>query len=210
MTDRQLSDHIGNIDDRLIQDAEHMPNYAARRRGRIVRRVAGLAAALAVMVGGAFGLGATVFAQETQIEVEVPVEQESVTLDDFGLTLILPDSWADKYALERSQGEGYDQYVFYSPEFRANFTSGGDIGGVLFYVNYYEGVFATQSEVEDANGTWNYAEHRYIATTRDGTYVLYYPSDMQVHPFNGDYELYSEMESEIGQIRFVLDNALGE
>ncbi len=210
MTNRQLSDHIGNIDDRIVELSAKVPNYARRRRAHMAKRVAGMAAALVIMVGGGFGLGATVFAQEVEVRVEVPVEQETVTLEDFGITLILPDSWKGKYAVERSVGDGYEEYVFYSPEFRANFTEQGDIGGCLFYVNYYEGVYATQSEVEDPDGPWNYAGHRYIATTRDGTYVLYYPSDMQVHPFNGDYELYSKMESEIGEIRFVLDNALGE
>src|SRR5699024_5241848 len=76
---KQLSDRIGNIDDRLTEEAEHMQNYGKHRRQKIARNFAAAAAALAVMVGGGFGLGATVFAQEIEVQVEVPVEPESVT-----------------------------------------------------------------------------------------------------------------------------------
>ena len=206
MTNRQLSEHIGNIDDRLVEYAARVPNYARRRRVRAAKRFGGIAAALVIAVGGALGLGATVFAQEVEVTVEVPVERETVVLEDFGITLILPDSWKGKYAVEREEGDGYSTYRLYNPEFRENM---GGIGGYLFYVNFYEGVYATQAEVEDPDGQWNYAGHRYIATTRDGTYVLYYPSDVQINPFGDDEEEYRQMESEIREIRFVLDNALG-
>lgn len=32
MNNRQLSEHIGNIDDRLIKQAEQIPDYAAMHR----------------------------------------------------------------------------------------------------------------------------------------------------------------------------------
>lgn len=43
-------------------------------------------------------------------------------------------------------------------------------------------------------------------TTKDGTYLLYYASDVQCTPET--MEEYRQMESEIGDIRFVVDNAL--
>ena len=64
MTNRQFSRHMGEIDPRLVEQAENVPNYARQARRRLARRAAAAAAALAVMVGGGFGLGATVFAQE--------------------------------------------------------------------------------------------------------------------------------------------------
>ena len=48
--------------------------------------------------------------------------------------------------------------------------------------------------------------YQYIMTTKDGTYLLYYASDVQCAPET--MEEYRQMESEIGDIRFVVDNAL--
>ena len=43
-------------------------------------------------------------------------------------------------------------------------------------------------------------------TTKDGTYLLYYASDVQFT--QETMEEYRQMESEISDIRFVVDNAL--
>ena len=205
MTDRQLSDRIGNIDDRLIEQAERVPNFGAARRRRIAKRIVSAAAALAVMVGGGFGLGATVFAQEVEVQVEVPVEPEAVTLEDFGITLIFPDSWKGNYAVEKNESGGYNIYI---PSVRENQGSG--TAGILCYVTLWPEQI-TQEEHENIDGQWNYTGNRYIMTTKDGTLLLYYASDVQVDPFNEeDIELYARMDSEISQIRFVVDMALGE
>ena len=100
MNKSQFSERIGNIDERLVEQAERVPNYARQCRQRLVRRIAAAAAALAVMVCGGFGLGATVFAQEIEVPVEVPVEQETITYEDMGVTLILPDSWRGQYGVD--------------------------------------------------------------------------------------------------------------
>ncbi len=208
MTNRQLSELIGNIDDSLVQGAQHVPNYASRRRQRLAKRAAGLAAALAFMVGGGFGLGATVFAQEVEVQVEVPVEQETITLGDSGVTLILPDSWKGKYAVEEAEDQGSCSYKVYNPEFREN---AGGTAGYLFYINFYEGIYATQAEVEGRYSAWRAMTRvDFVACTRDGTYVIQYPSDVQINPFGDDEDEYRQMESEISQIRVVLDKALGE
>ena len=106
MNKSQFSERIGNIDERLVEQAERVPNYARQGRQRLVRRIAAAAAALAVMVCGGFGLGATVFAQEIEVPVEVPVEQETITYEDMGVTLILPDSWRGQYGVD-SNGSVY-------------------------------------------------------------------------------------------------------
>ena len=68
------------------------------------------------------------------------------------------------------------------------------------------GTSNSQKEQVDAGGEWDYALSRYIMTTKDGTYLLYYASDVQCTPET--MEEYRQMESEIGDIRFVVDNAL--
>lgn len=206
MTDRQLSEHIGNIDDRIVELASNVPNYARRRRARAAKRFAGLAAALAIAVGGAFGLGATVFAQEVEVQVEVPVEQETITLGDSGVTLVLPDSWKGKYAVEEVESQGSCCYKVYNPEFREN---AGGVAGYLFYIDFYEGVYATQAEVEGRYSAWQAMTRvDFVACTREGTYVIQYPSDVQINPFGDDEPEYRQMEREISQIRVILDNAL--
>ena len=183
-----------------------MQNYGKQRRQKIARNFVAVAAALAVMVGGGFGLGATVFAQEIEVQVEVPVEPESVTLEDFGITLILPDSWKGNYAVEKGESGTYNIYI---PSIRDDFPP--DIGGGgLCYVRLYPEQI-TQEEHDNTDGEWNYAASRYIMTTKDGTYLLYYASDVQYDPFDEESkELYLKMFNEISQIRFVVDNALAE
>lgn len=88
MNKKQLSEHIGNIDDRLVQQAEKNPNYAVQHRQKRLRQLLATAAALVLMIFG-FAVGATAFARE--IVVEVPVEQETLELEDVDLMLILPD-----------------------------------------------------------------------------------------------------------------------
>ena len=52
MNKKQLSEHIGNIDDRLVQQAEIIPNYVARRRQKRIRQLLATVAALVLMFFG--------------------------------------------------------------------------------------------------------------------------------------------------------------
>ena len=45
MTNRQFSRHMGEIDPRLVEQAENVPNYARQARQRLARRAAAAAAA---------------------------------------------------------------------------------------------------------------------------------------------------------------------
>ena len=94
MKKEQLSERIGNVDDRFIEEAEHTPNYAQRHQYKGIKRFSAIAAILVLMVCS-FGVGAVSFAKETI--VEIPIEQEMITLDEIGLTVILPDEWKGKY-----------------------------------------------------------------------------------------------------------------
>ena len=111
MNQKQLAEHIGNIEDRLVQQAEQIPDYAALRRGRRRRQLLAMAAALVLMVTS-FSAGAIAFARE--IVVKVPMEQEILMLEGVNLTLIFPDSWAGQYAVEKNG----QNYVVYNPQMR--------------------------------------------------------------------------------------------
>lgn len=202
MNEKQFSDRIGNVNDKLVQQAEQTPNYGREHRKRGIRQLVAIAATIALMVCS-FTVGALAFAEETI--VEVPVEQETITIEEIGLTLILPDSWKGKYAFE--QDNDFKEYHVYNPAIRE--AMGGDSetllsGGMLFYLKLWDDQL-TKEQV-DAGGEWDYARCRYIMTTKDGTYLLYYASDVQFT--QETMEEYRQMESEISAIRFVVDNAL--
>ena len=207
MTLKQFLDRIGNMDERLVQQAETIPCYRLQYRRAILRRCVAAAAAIVLMTCS-FCAGAFAFARETVIEipVEVPVEPESITIEEIGLTLIFPDHWKDQYALEKT---GFGEYLIYNPVIRkaceaVDGTSG--FGGTLFYIRCWEEQL-TLEQTKDIDGEWNFARNSYIMTTRDGTYLLYYASDIQFTP---ECEAaYREMESEIRDIRFVADRAFG-
>ena len=202
MNEKQFSDRIGNVNDKLVQQAEQTPNYGREHRKRGIRQLVAIAATIALMVCS-FTVGALAFAEETI--VEVPVEQETITIEEIGLTLILPDSWKGKYAFE--QDNDFKEYHVYNPAIRE--AMGGDSetllrGGRLFYLKLWDEQL-TKEQV-DAGGEWDYAGCRYVMTTKDGTYLLYYASDVQFTQETMDE--YRQMESEISAIRFVVDNAL--
>lgn len=205
MNKKQLSDRIGNIDDQLVLEAEQSWKYGGhrRRQGRGLRRFAAFAAVVALMACS-FSVGAIAFAKETV--VEVPAEQETIEIEDLGLTLILPDSWAGKYALERTDN---GEYHVYDPGIREAMGGSSEepmSGGMLFYILLWDEQL-TKAQV-DAGGEWNYAKCEYIMTTKAGTYLLYYASDVQFT--TETMEEYRQMESEIANIGFVLNNALAD
>ena len=197
MNIRQLSERLGNINEQLIEEAANVPNYAARRRGRLARRIASAAAALVVAVGGACALGSTVFAQEVEVPVEVLVEPESVTFEEYGITLMLPDGWKGNYAVD------YDEKCVYMPSLSQEHGR-----CVLFWLGFYPEQL-TKDEFDNIQGPWNVVPSIYIMTTADGTYSLHCASDVQYDPSNAaEAEAYVRMYREIEQIRFVVDRAV--
>lgn len=204
MNQKQLSDRIGNIDDRFVQQAEHIPDYGGRYRRKGLRNLIAIAATIALMVCS-FSVGALAFAKE--IVVEVPVEQETIEIEEIGLTLILPDSWKGRYAFEQS--DDFMEYYIYNPAIREAVGGNSETllsGGMLFYIKLWDDQL-TKEQV-DAGGEWDYARCEYIMTTKNGTYLLYYASDVQFT--QETLEEYRQMEAEISDIRFVVDNALNQ
>ena len=199
MNKKQLSEHIGNIDDRLVQQAEKIPNYASWNRRKGIRQLLAAAAVLILMVSS-FSAGAIAFARE------VPAEHETLELKGVDLTLILPDSWAGQYSVEK-----YGQnYVVYNSQIREAVSEGIDMfdGGVLFYIVCYDESMTEEQFVE--NGL-DFTAYRYILATRDKTYILQYASDVQYDPADEEQvSIYSKMQSEIKDIQFVVSNIFAE
>ena len=198
MNQRQLSERIGNMDDRLVQQAEQIPAYGRRQRRKRIRSVIAIAAIVGLMACS-FSIGTLAFAKE--IVVEIPVGQESIEMEELGLTLLLPDTWEGKYALERS--ENGREYQVYHPMIR---EAAGGSGGMLFYIMRWDDQL-TKDQVE-AGGAWDFARCEYIMTTKDGTYLLYYASDVQFTQETE--EEYRQMEAQIDEIRFVIDDAIAD
>ncbi len=199
----QLSEHIGNIDEELVEQAAQIPNYGHIRRKRRIRRFAAAAAA-AVLMAGSFSAGALAFARE--VVVEVPARQESLELADIGLTLLLPDVWSGKYGLEKDG----DNYIVYNKQIREALSEGEDdpFGGVLFYIICYAQAMTPEQVVE--NG-FDYTAYRYLFATKERTYILYHASDVQWDPGEKQQEkIYRQMESEVEDIRFVVDGVLSD
>ena len=171
---KQLSEHIGNIDDRLVEQAENIPNYRQLHHRQTIRRFLTAAAAF-VLMACSFSAGAFAFARETV--VEVPVEQEMIKLEEINLTLILPDDWKGKYSVEASG----QNYIVYHTQVREDVSAGIDAfdGGVLFYIVCYEESMTPEQFIEKG---YDFVQYRYLFSTSDKTYILCYPSDVQWNP----------------------------
>lgn len=202
MNKKQLSEHIGNIDDRLVEQAQKIPNYRQLHHRQTIRRFLTIAAAFVLMVCS-FSAGAFAFARE--IVVEVPVEQETLKLEEINLTLILPDDWRGKYSVEKNG----QNYIIYHPQIREGFgTEIAFNGGILFYIVCYEESMTPEQFIEKG---YDFVQYRYLFSTSDKTYILCYPSDVQWNPENSEQETeYLGMEGEIKDIKFVVDNILAD
>lgn len=198
MNGRNLADRIGNIDDRLIWQAEGLRNFQARRRNRMIMRLAA-GAAVAVLMLGSFAAGASVFAREA-------AEPEMVLLDEIGLTLILPDDWKGNYEVEMNEMEGGYLYTFYDSRIHGQGGEWAD-GGALFYIGAYGDRPMTQEEMEAANVLDGAVPYQYLCSTRNTNYIMVDVTDMQYDP--GDAEMakgYGELIGGIEDIRFVLED----
>lgn len=210
MNKKQLSEHIGNIDDRLVSQAEEIPNYAVQRRRRRIRRLLAATAALVLMVSS-FSAGALAFAHETI--VEVPVQQETVALEEIGLTLILPDSWKGRYEVIEDTFVPYNSTMWefcvksvYDAQIPADESGEVLYRGTLFYVFQYADYCVSVEEFEQSGIA---GIGRYLFATENATYVIMYTTDVQADPETpGQIDEWNAMEQSEKEIRFVIDNIL--
>ena len=191
MNKRQLSDRIGNIDGRLVEDAQYRRH---RKTGNLRRFLA--AAAVAALMLASFTVGAMAFSQE------VPVEQETIALPKIGLTLILPDSWKGRYEVEKDESESWCRVYA-----RSVLEKNPEWGGALFYVDRSYDRPMTPEELDEISPI----ACRYLFSTAGGTYSMNYASDVQWALEDPEQEReYRQMQEEISQIRFLVDGILSD
>lgn len=199
MNSRELADRIGNMDEHLVQQAEKLPNYGARHRRKWAVRAASCVAAL-VLALGSFTAGAVVFAKE------VVVEPEMVTLEEIGLTLLLPDEWKGNYSVEVGEMEGGYLYTFYDSTIHGQGGEWTD-GGALFFIGTYGDMPMTEAEM-DAEHHHAYA-YEYLFSTRTTNYIMVYVSDVQYDPADPVMTSHYDMLVQgVRDIRFILDDVL--
>ncbi|MCM1539903.1 MAG: hypothetical protein NC121_01435 [Blautia sp.] len=207
MNKEQLAERIGNMDDRLIQEAGQIQDSKRRKSAVIFRRCMAAVAVLALMVcSGA--VGAVAFARE--VEVEVPARQEAVVIDDIGVTLILPDSWKGHYvvvegaygALETPMWEFCSKLAYDAPEA----ADGTDYRGTLFYViRYAEYSMSAEEFAEEGIAGMG----RYLFSTEAATYALMYTTDVEIDPDDpAQVEEFNALEQTIREIQIVLDGRM--
>lgn len=195
MKREQLARYLGDIDERLIQQALEFPNYALQHRQKRIKRILSVAAVIFLMISS-FSVGAIAFAHETVIEVP----EERLQLGQTNLALILPDNWKGQYGMQEIE----TGFVIYNKQIREAVSQGLDVfdGGVLFTIVRYD---TAMTEDEFLENGLNVTAYRYILATNKETYILHYASDVQYDPTDEKQEqVYQNMMREIREIEFVV------
>lgn len=212
MKREQFAERIGNIDDRLIQEAGEFGNYKNRGEKNLVHRLLAMAAVIALMVfSGA--VGAVAFSQETILEV--PVEQETVVLEEIGLTLIFPDSWKGRYEVIEDTFAPYNSPMWeicvksvYDAKTPTEEFEDILYRGTLFYVFQCSDHSMSAEEFESESGIAGIG--RYLFSTESATYAIMYTTDVQVDPKNLEQrEEFHFMEQTISDIQVAAAGLMG-
>lgn len=206
MNGKQLAQHIGNIDEALVEEARELPNYALRRRKTVLRRAVSLAAVFVLMLCSGM-VGAVAFRQEPE------VRQETVELMELGLTLILPEDWAGRYEVVEDTFAPYGTpmwsfHVKRVYDAKVPLAEGTDLcyQGLLFTIFQYADTSLSAEEFRESGLA---GIGRYLFATEDATYALLYATDVQFDLEDPAQQAeWTEMAQEMGAIRFELADML--
>lgn len=216
MNQKQLSDRIGNIDDRLVQQAADMSDHARRRRKKFLKRLVSTAAVLVLMAcSGA--VGALAFSRETI--TEVPVQQvqailrEKVEMQEIGVTVLLPDSWEGRYEVVEDTFTPYGTTMWefcvrsvYEAKTPIDAAAGIFYRGTLFTV--FQCADYSMSAEEFAQGSLA-GIGQYLFATQNATYAVMYAGDVQFDPTNAEQQQdWYSMAQTTKDVRFVLSDML--
>lgn len=187
---------------------------------RLTRLLAAVAV-IALMIAS-MAVGALAFSQDTIVEipvevevpVEVPVEQETIVMEELGLTLVLPDSWKGRYEVIEDTFEPYHSPMWeicvkYVYDAQVPADESGEVlyRGTLFYV-FQCADYAMTAEEFETEGIAGIS--RYLLATKDATYAIMYATDVQFDCTDAyAQEEYNSMASEMKDIGVMLDGVFG-
>ena len=160
-----------------------------KRKIFTLARVAAFAAVVALMAVSVT-VGALAFSTETVVEVEVPVpvEQETIVIEDFGITLILPDNWKGKYVVVMSDDAWYRCRVYAKSTYDWCMAHEDHNDGSVPYMGFLFSVAQWYDEPMTPEEFYSRSPYPaiYLMATEEGTYSLGRPSDQQSF-MPGDY-----------------------
>lgn len=187
-----------------------MKKKQSRTKG--LQHFAACAAILVLMVCSGM-VGATAFAKETFIEV--PPEQETVELKELGLSLILPESWKDRYVVVEDTFVPYNSPMWefcvksiYDAHTPIDESGEMFISGTLFYVFQCADYPMSLEEFEDEE-TGYAGNSRFLLSTKNGTYAIMYATDVQFDENSpSQMEEYNSMAQYMKEIQIVMNGLL--
>ena len=143
-------------------------------------------------------------------EAETPAEQESVVLEEIGVTLILPDSWKGKYEVIEGVFEPYNSTLgefgvksIYDAQTPTDESGQVLYRGTLFTIFQYTDYFMSEKEFEQSGIA---GIGRYLFSTKNATYAVMYTTDVQYDWNNAEQkEEWNAMEQSIKDIQFEVD-----
>lgn len=202
----QFAERIGNIDDRLIQEAGRLQKKKWVRKPIPRKLLVTAAVLMLVLLGGTVGTFA--LSRATPIEVKLVDGAETVIFEDIGLAMILPEGWEGRCVVEKDNSECYRVYNTSIREAVWNTYHEKD-GGLLFDILRFDERL-TREQFNTGEWWGEGFEYivpavEYIGATKYGTYVLFYESGESCTPETKKELL--QMRSEIKYIRFVIDDA---
>ena len=210
MNAQQFSERIGDLDDRLIEQAQTVPNFARQRRRAVWKRAVSLAAVIALMVcSGA--VGAVAFGRETSREESA--QRETVELAEIGVTLVLPESWAGKYRVVQGTFEPYGSPMWevcvrsvYDARVPLGSSGGLFYRGTLFTV--FQCADHSLSAEEFAQGSLA-GIGQYLFATQNATYAVLYAGDIQADPAHKEQLAeWQAMAQTVREVQFLLTDVL--
>lgn len=209
MTRETLYELLGDIREGHVKGA----GEPVKTRGKPVWAKWAAAAAVIALMMGSGTVGALAFSRETI--VEVPAKQETVTLEEIGLTLIFPDSWKGRYQVIKDTFQPYDSPMWeicvksvYDARTPADASGEVLYRGTLFYVIQDTDYFMSPEEFQETSGIAGIG--RYLFATEDATYAIMYASDVQFDPEDpAQTAEYLELSQSMKEIGVVMTGLMG-